>query len=111
MKVKDLIHEWEREGSERQTAQKYSIHLPNYDAARIHALEEMYPGRSVTQIITDLLSAALDELEEAFPYIQGEKVTAEDEYGDPVYGDAGLTPRFIALTNKHMAELKGKGGG
>ena len=38
--------------------------------------------------------------------MQGEKVIAEDEFGDPIYEDAGLTPRFIELTRKYQEQLK-----
>ena len=34
------------------------------------------------------------------PYEPGPKVISRDDQGDPVYEDAGLTPRFIELTRK-----------
>jgi len=102
MKVRDLLSIWERSASEPRSQEHYSIRLPAHDAAKLAALAEMYPGRSEADLITDLLSAALDEVETAFPYVPGTEVVAEDELGDPLYGDAGLTPRFQALTRKHL---------
>jgi hypothetical protein len=101
MRIKDLIKEWEHRAARPRTAEAYAIRLPLHDAARLSALAEMYPGRDPEDLITDLLAAALDEFEAALPYVQGDRVIAEDEYNDPIYEDAGPTPRFVALTRKH----------
>lgn len=103
MRVKDLLDTWQAASSGGEKTQAYSIHLSRYEAAKIAALAEMYPGRTPTGIIEDLLSAALSELEATMPYIPGKTVISEDEHGDPVYEDAGPTPRFKALTHKHLA--------
>jgi hypothetical protein len=76
------------------------------DAARLHALAEMFPGQSVEAIITDLLHAGLDELAAAMPYEAGPTVISRDDHGDPVYEDVGLTPRFVELTRKFKKSLK-----
>jgi hypothetical protein len=111
MKLRDLLETWERSAGERRTRQLFSIHLPVHDAAKVAALAQMYPGRSEQDIITDLLSTALDEIEAAFPYVQGSRVIAEDEQGDPIYEDAGLTPRFKELTKENLARLEGESEG
>lgn len=110
MKIRNLPNEWQEKAGEKQTARKYHIRLPVSVAAGIGALAEMYPGRTETQIITDLLSAALIELEESFPYIQGKRVVAEDEFGDPMYEDIGPTPRFDELMRKHVRLLEAELG-
>jgi hypothetical protein len=43
----------------------------------------------IYDIITDLISAGLDELESKMPYVEGDRVIEEDEFGDPIYEDAG----------------------
>ncbi|MEW5791964.1 MAG: type 1 pili tip component [Pseudomonadota bacterium] len=106
MKVKELIETWEKHASTRLTAHELAVRLPLRDAARIAALAEMYPLRSEQEIITELLSAALDELETSLPYVQGARVIAEDDQGDPIYEDVGPTPRFHALTRKHLRRLE-----
>lgn len=106
MKIRNLLEEWQRSAAARLTAQEYRVRLTIHDAARIAALADMYPGRTETAIITDLLSAALDELEGALPYVQGTRIIAEDEQGDPIYEDIGPTPRFVELTRKHTAKLE-----
>ena len=75
------------------------------DAARLAALHEMYPKRSVEDLLTDLLSAALEEFEASLPYQAGEEIIAVDELGDPLYGDAGPTPRYLALSRLHLKAL------
>jgi ssRNA-specific RNase YbeY (16S rRNA maturation enzyme) len=106
MKIKSLIQKWQDDSSSPLTDCEYSVFLPLYDAARIEALNDMFPERTKQQIVTELLSAALDEAEEAFPYVKGDKVIALDEFGDPMYEDNGPTGTFMKLTNQHMEQLK-----
>ncbi len=110
MNIADLMKEWESSASGHLTAKEYRIRLPLHDAAKIAALVEMYPRRNETEIISELLMAALNELERAMPYIQGGKVIAQDDQGDPIYEDVGPTPRFIALSRKHQAALEKDSG-
>jgi hypothetical protein len=106
MTVKGLLKTWQEQAGERRSAREFAIRLPLDDAARVLALSEMFPGRSEADIVTDLLAAALDELERAMPYTPGERVVAEDEQGDPLYEDIGPTPRFVSLTKKYRAQLE-----
>ncbi len=105
--MKELLDRWQSQAAGRLTTHTYPVHLEIDDAARVHALAELFPGRSREQILTDLLSTALDELATAMPYVAGAKVIANDEQGDPVFEDVGLMPRFIELTRKHQKALKG----
>jgi hypothetical protein len=84
MKLRDLVRTWEDNDSDPRAPERYCVRLPIHDAAKVAALSEMYPGRSEEDILTDILAAALDEVEAAFPYIQGQRVVAEDEEGDPL---------------------------
>ena len=108
MKVKDLVREWGNAVDSRLVVREFHFRLSLLDAARIAALGEMYPAVTETNIISDLLSAALDELEVAIPYVQGTRVIAEDDRGDPIYEDVGNTARFHALIKKHVATLEGE---
>lgn len=106
MHIKQLLDEWESSSHGHEAPISMTVNLPFELAARILALNELYPERTPEQIFIELLHVALDEMEEAFPYVRGEKVIAEDEFGDPVYEDVGLTPRFIELTRKYREQLK-----
>jgi hypothetical protein len=106
LKFKELLESWQQSATGARTAAEYGVHLPLDDAARLHALAEMFPGRTPEQIITDLLSVALQELSATIPYVPGGKVISNDEQGDPVYEDVGLTPRLMELTRKHRKRLE-----
>jgi hypothetical protein len=106
MHIKQLLDEWESSSHGHEAPISMTVNLPLEAAARILALSELYPERTREQIFIELLHVALDELEEAFPYVKGDKVIAEDEFGDPIYEDVGLTPCFIELTRKYQEQLK-----
>lgn len=106
MHIKELVNEWASTARIEDSVMNVSLQLPLELSAHLMALEDMYPGRTMEQLILDLLSAAVDELEETLPYHQGNKVIAEDEFGDPMYQDVGLTPRFLELTQYHRKNLK-----
>lgn len=102
----ELIRRWEASAGGRLSLREYRIPLPLKDAARIAALAEMYPRRSESELISELLTAALDELEIAMPYLPGNQAVAEDEEGNPVYEDIGPTPRFLELSRKYAIALE-----
>ncbi len=106
MKVQQLLCLWEKTANGKLTQEEYSIRLPVEDAAKLQALAEMYPRRTITNIITDLLSAALKDVESSLPYVRGDNIVARDELGDPLYEDVGPTPRYLSLTQKHMNDYQ-----
>jgi len=103
---KELLESWRENASEPRTVTQYQVRLPIDDAARLQALAEMFPGRTPEQLITDLLAAALRELGRAMPYVPGKTVISTDEQGDPVYEDAGPTPRFMELARRYHRKLE-----
>lgn len=106
MRFKELLETWRHTATGARTAAEYAVRLPIDDAARLQALAELFPGRTLEQIITDLLGAALQEVAAAMPYVPGKKVISTDEQGDPVYEDAGPTPRFAELTRTYRKKLE-----
>jgi len=106
VKWTELIESWRQGASGVRTAREYAVQLPLDDAARLHALMEMFPGRTPEQLITDLLGVALQEVAAAMPYVPGGKVIATDDQGDPIYEDAGPTPRFMELTRRNRKKLE-----
>ena len=105
MKIRELLERWDAADAPRHTLETYEMRLDVEDAAKVHALAEMHPGVSIEEILQDLISAALDELEASMPYRAGSRIIAEDDHGDPVYEDAGPTPEFLALSRKHKARI------
>ena len=106
MSFKSLLEDWAAAKNPARTSETYEIHLTIEDAAKIHALAELFPGIEHERVITDLLAAAIDQVEAAIPYVPGDKVIREDEYGDPVYEDTGMTPRFLELVRKYEKQLE-----
>ena len=105
-KMRDLLMCWEANSSASPRDKRVTVQLTTRDYARISALAEIYANRTEEQLLGDIVSTALDELEAALPYIKGNKVIAEDEFGDPVYEDIGMTPKFEDLTKKYTSILK-----
>jgi hypothetical protein len=110
LKFKDLLESWQQSASGARTAAEYAVRLPLDDAARLHALADLFPGRTKEQLVTDLLGTALQEIAAAIPYVPGAKVISRDDQGDPLYEDVGLTPRLIELTRKHRQRLEAELG-
>ena len=63
MKVNELVNHWQSDLPADQSTKQFSIRLPVDDAARINALANMYPQQSTSQIINDLISSTLLELQ------------------------------------------------
>ncbi|OLS59687.1 pilin assembly protein [Pseudomonas putida] len=111
MKIRELAQSWEQNATGRLSPTGHVLHLDVEASARLAALAEMYPKRTPEELLGELLGAALEELEASFPYIQGRQVIATDEEGDPLYEDVGPTPRFLALSRRHLHALSsGKDG-
>jgi hypothetical protein len=106
VKFKPLLDRWRKDLPPVRTAREYAVRLALDDASRLHALLELFPGRTAEEIITDLLHAGLDEIAAAMPYEPGPKIISRDDQGDPVYEDVGLTPRFVELTRRCKKSLE-----
>jgi hypothetical protein len=105
MKISELVREWESTATGRMSNARYAIPLDVESAARLAALAEMYPKRSTEELLGELVGAALEAIETSLPYQRGTKVISTDEQGDPIYEDVGPTPRFLALSRKHLERL------
>ncbi len=122
MEPKDLVKVWEAPDHSRLTPKQISIRLPILVAAKISALQDMYPNKSKTQIIGDLLATALDQLEAGLPSKRGALLREEiDDYTiDPdleidhdligktvcIYEDVGLKGDFRRITKKYLRKME-----
>ena len=59
MKASTLHDVWASPDNTRLTPKQFSFRLPIHVAAKIAALCDMYPQKTRTQIIADLLTSAL----------------------------------------------------
>ncbi len=105
-KMRALVDQWENNARIKRTVKDVTVQLTSRDVAGILALQELYPALTEEQIITDIISSALNEIEEALPYVKGSRVIMEDEFGDPVYEDIGNSSRFRDLSSEIMQVLE-----
>ncbi|MBK7415769.1 MAG: hypothetical protein IPJ38_12270 [Dechloromonas sp.] len=118
MKASNLHDAWGSPDNTRLTPKQLSLRLPIHVAAKVGALCDMYPQKSRTQIIADLLTSALDELEQHLPEALGNPISAEEEHherkvadhlGDayvPIFHLGGARGKFRRLANEHFVELE-----
>lgn len=109
MNIQELTRRWEKESRIELATEHFSVQLSVEDTARLCALNDMYPSKNRKELIAELISAALNEIETGFPYIAGKKVIAKDEEGDPLYEDIGPTPKYLSLAKAHLKKLKTSG--
>jgi hypothetical protein len=105
MKIRELAQHWEQNAAGTLSRTGHTLHLDLESEARLAALIDMYPKRTAEELLGELVGAALEELEASFPYVQGNHVIATDEEGDPLFEDIGPTPRFLALSRRHLHDL------
>src|SRR6266568_650899 len=110
MKTKDLITIWGAPEPPRLAPKQFSIRLPMLVSAKVSALCEMYPKKTKTEIIGDLLTTALDQLERDFPPVQGRAIGDHPETGETMYEDVGKGASFRRLTEKHLREIEKDAG-
>lgn len=106
MNASDLVTVWSAPDNSRLTAKQYSFRLPVHVAAKLAALEEMYPTKSRTQLVGDLLSAAIAEVERGFPFVKGQFIDHHPDTGEELFDDLGPGPRYQAAATRHYNELE-----
>ena len=106
MKNSELVKVWALPDNSRVTSKQLSFRLPVHVAAKISALSDLFPNKTRTEIIGDLLTSALEKIEYSFPSIKGEYFGMDDEQGNRLYLDVGKGKSFMELANKHYVELE-----
>ena len=106
MKNSELVKVWALPDNSRLTSKQLSFRLPVHVAAKISALSDMFPNKTRTEIIGDLLTSALEKIEYSFPSYKGEYFGMDDEQGDRLYIDIGKGKTFRELVNKHYTDLE-----
>ncbi len=108
MEPSDLPKIWGAPDHSRLTPKQISIRLPIKIAAKISALNDMYPAKSKTEIISDLLASALDQLETALPSKDLGRILGHDpDDGEPIYEDhSGPLKEFRSKTERYLSDLE-----
>ncbi len=105
MKASDLHNLWSSPDNSKLTSKQYSFRLPVHVAAKIQALCDMYPNKTRTEIVGDLLSSALQEVEQGLPsYDSNEPITILPD-GEEIFEQWGPRIKFNSLAEKYISEL------
>lgn len=105
MKSADLHKVWGAPDNSRLTAKQFSFRLPVHVAAKINALCDIFPNKTKTQIVGDLLTTALDEVISSLPSVRGEELGEHPDEG-VYYRETGLIATFRSRANKYFKELE-----
>lgn len=117
MKTEHLHDLWAGPDNTRLTSKQVSLRLPTHIAAKVAALCEMYPQKNRTQIIADLLTASLNDLEASLPEMLGERLSPSEQAfitelegeraeGKTYYYLGGPRAQFRKTSNRHYLELE-----
>lgn len=109
MKANELVTLWGAPEPQRLTQKQLTIRLPMLVSAKISALCDLYPKKTKTDVIGDLLILALDQLEDALPKWKGEQ-TGEGPDGRGIFQAIGMIKNYYNLTEKHLRELEKEAG-
>lgn len=97
MQIEEPVAQWQKNAGEPCTKESDAVRPPIYDAGKITALCDLFPGLTRERMITDLLAASLDELATSFSYQPGDEIAAYDEQA--------LTPCFQSLAKAYAQTL------
>ncbi len=107
MEPSDLPKIWGAPDHSRLTPKQISIRLPIKIAAQLSALSDIFPSKSKTEIISDLLASALDQLEKSLPCEGYGPVIHVDEDGEDIHeGYRGPLIEFRSKTKIYLEELE-----
>jgi len=106
MKASDLATVWGAPDNSRVTAKQYSFRLPVQVAAKLAALEELYPTWSRTQLVGDLLTAAINDLEQNLPSHAGRPMGKHPDTGEETFEEMGQAAEYRRSANKHYQAIE-----
>lgn len=107
MNTKDLHSIWNAPDNSRLTMKQYTVRLPVRVAAQLAALSEMYPRKTMTDLIGDILAAGLDQLAEDLPTKNvGQKPLGFREDGEAEWEQIGPGVTFSQLSQKYLKQFE-----
>ena len=110
MKPQDLVQIFEAPDLSILTPKQMSFRLPIIVAAKISALNRLYPNKTKTEIVGYLLASALDQLEEAMPSEKGELIEDSELAPGKIYLDVGTKGIFRSYTEDALREIEAEIG-
>ena len=111
MDPKDLVKIWTAPDHSKLTPKQISLRLPIQVTAKISALCDMYPRKTKTEIIGDLLATALEQLEQGLDSTNHNLLGHHPETEEEIYESySGPLKNFRTLTDKYLKELEAEIG-
>lgn len=105
MKSSDLHNVWSSPDNSRVTSKQYSFRLPVHVAAKLAALCEMYPHKTRTEIVGDLLSTSIEDVIKSIPVYEGEIIHILPD-GEEIRAEIGPRVDFWQIADKHYQALE-----
>jgi hypothetical protein len=106
MKAADLAKVWGAPDNSRLTAKQQSFRLPTHVAAKINALCDVFPNRTKTEIVGDLLAAALDDVIRNLPVYPTNEEVSPGPDGERMFAAWGPKVDFERQANRHFRALE-----
>jgi hypothetical protein len=106
MKPADLAKVWGAPDNSRLTAKQQSFRLPTHVAAKINALCDVFPNRTKTEIVGDLLAAALGDVVRHLPCYPTDHEVAPGPEGERLFVACGPRVDFERHANRHFKEFE-----
>ncbi len=112
MKASDLKAIWEAPDNSRLMKKQTSVRLATHIGAKIEAICHLFPAKSKSQLINDLLAASLTEFDNGFEFEPGkDRDQGCEEYQGSyrdyeVEPDIGLRTEYLAKVNKFLLKFE-----
>ena len=106
MKAFNLVTVLSAADNSRLTARQFSFRLPVYVAAKLAALEALYPTKSRTQPVGEWLSPAIADVENSFLRVKGRSIGRDSESDEEIFKEVGQFSKYQAPARRVYSELE-----
>lgn len=112
MKASDLRAVWEAPDNSRLMKRQTSVRLATHIGAKIDSICQLFPAKTKSQVINDLLAAALADFDDSFEFEPGKDRDQgfeehQGSYRDfEVEPDIGLRPKYLAKANEFLLKYE-----
>lgn len=101
-----LYDQWRAMDDRRLANKPISVRLPVHVLARINAIADIFPTKTRTDLLTDLLKAGLEAFENSMPPVHYSAEPYEVEPGLVLSLPVGPTAEYQQNSNKHYHQLE-----
>jgi hypothetical protein len=112
LKASNLKAVWEAPDNSRLMKKQTSVRLATHIGAKIEAICHLFPAKSKSQVINDLLAAALSGFDDSFEFKPGkERQLDREEYQGSyrefeIAPDVGLRTNYLAKANEYLLKYE-----